>query len=99
MRIEKESIERHNEQHLAKHRRHFDFLSQEIGSLHTILDKLVRFQVAVPSWALGTGGTRFGRFSGKGEPGTLEQKIEDVGLRSEERRVGKEGRSWGAGER
>ncbi|MEI9944654.1 MAG: TIM barrel protein [Chitinophagaceae bacterium] len=38
------------------------------------------FQVAIPSWALGTGGTRFGRFSGGGEPGNLEEKMEDVGL-------------------
>src|SRR5690606_5376115 len=45
-----------------------------------IIEKLQKFQIAIPSWALGTGGTRFGRFSGKGEPGTLEQKIEDVGL-------------------
>ena len=29
---------------------------------------------------MGTGGTRFGRFSGGGEPGNLEEKIEDVGL-------------------
>ena len=29
---------------------------------------------------LGTGGTRFGRFGGGGEPGNLEEKIEDVGL-------------------
>jgi L-rhamnose isomerase/sugar isomerase len=29
---------------------------------------------------LGTGGTRFGRFSGGGEPRTLEEKIEDAGL-------------------
>jgi len=36
--------------------------------------------VAIPSWALGTGGTRFGRFSGGGEPADLEQKIQDVGL-------------------
>jgi L-rhamnose isomerase/sugar isomerase len=36
--------------------------------------------VAIPSWALGTGGTRFGRFSGAGEPGNLEEKMEDVGL-------------------
>ena len=41
---------------------------------------MVDFQIAIPSWALGTGGTRFGRFSGGGEPATLEQKIEDVGL-------------------
>ena len=38
------------------------------------------FNVAIPSWALGTGGTRFGRFSGAGEPGNLEEKMEDVGL-------------------
>ena len=29
---------------------------------------------------MGTGGTRFGRFSGSGEPRNLEEKIEDVGL-------------------
>ncbi len=38
------------------------------------------FQVAIPSWALGTGGTRFGRFAGGGEPRSLEEKIEDIGL-------------------
>jgi L-rhamnose isomerase / sugar isomerase len=38
------------------------------------------FQVAIPSWALGTGGTRFARFSGSGEPRSLEEKIEDIGL-------------------
>ncbi|HZX58300.1 MAG TPA: TIM barrel protein, partial [Mucilaginibacter sp.] len=35
---------------------------------------------AIPSWALGSGGTRFGRFSGGGEPRNLEEKIEDVGV-------------------
>ena len=44
------------------------------------MEKLIKFQVAIPSWALGTGGTRFGRFSGSGEPGSLEEKMEDVGL-------------------
>jgi len=45
-----------------------------------IIDKIKAFQVAIPSWALGTGGTRFGRFPNGGEPGNLEEKIEDVGL-------------------
>ena len=36
------------------------------------------FAVAVPSWALGTGGTRFGRFPGAGEPRTLSEKLEDA---------------------
>jgi L-rhamnose isomerase/sugar isomerase len=41
---------------------------------------LTDFQVAVPSWALGTGGTRFGRFTCGGDPRSLEEKIEDIGL-------------------
>lgn len=44
------------------------------------LAPLVAFQVAVPSWALGTGGTRFGRFAGGGEPRSLAEKIADVAL-------------------
>ena len=45
-----------------------------------LLQKLIDFQVAIPSWALGTGGTRFARFGGGGEPRNLEEKIEDIGL-------------------
>ncbi|MEX0361544.1 MAG: TIM barrel protein [Allomuricauda sp.] len=45
-----------------------------------ILSKLAKFQVAIPSWALGAGGTRFGRFGFGGEPANLEQKICDVGI-------------------
>ncbi|HEX7845295.1 MAG TPA: sugar isomerase, partial [Chitinophagaceae bacterium] len=45
-----------------------------------LIEKLKAFQIAIPSWALGTGGTRFGRFPGVGEPRSLEEKIEDVGL-------------------
>jgi L-rhamnose isomerase/sugar isomerase len=46
----------------------------------SIIQALMDFQVAIPSWALGAGGTRFGRYSQGGEPATLEHKIEDVGL-------------------
>jgi L-rhamnose isomerase / sugar isomerase len=35
------------------------------------------FAVAVPSWGVGTGGTRFGRFPGPGEPRGIEEKLED----------------------
>ncbi len=35
------------------------------------------FRVAVPSWGLTTGGTRFGRFPLPGEPQTIFEKIED----------------------
>ena len=35
------------------------------------------FRVAVPSWGLTTGGTRFGRFPAPGEPQTIFEKLED----------------------
>ncbi len=35
------------------------------------------FRVAVPSWGVGTGGTRFARFPGVGEPRGIFEKLED----------------------
>lgn len=80
MNLEKIYIQEHNGKLEAKHRRAFDYVSSNMANVEDIVGKLQAFQIAIPSWALGTGGTRFGRFSGKGEPSTLEQKIEDVGL-------------------
>jgi L-rhamnose isomerase/sugar isomerase len=37
------------------------------------------FRVAVPSWGVGTGGTRFARFPGEGEPRDIYEKLEDCG--------------------
>lgn len=80
MRIEKYKIEEHNRSLLAEHKRKFDFVAGGLNDVEAVLQKLIDFNVAIPSWALGTGGTRFGRFSGAGEPGNLEEKMEDVGL-------------------
>ncbi|MBD8530028.1 MULTISPECIES: L-rhamnose catabolism isomerase [unclassified Massilia] len=45
------------------------------------LTKLAQtFQVAVPSWGAGTGGTRFARFAGRGEPRNVFEKIEDCAV-------------------
>src|SRR5271156_697284 len=35
------------------------------------------FGVAIPTWGVGTGGTRFARFPGPGEPRGIEDKLED----------------------
>lgn len=43
-----------------------------------VIAEVRRFSAAAPSWALGTGGTRFGRFPVGGEPRTTEEKIDDV---------------------
>ena len=80
MQIEKYRIDEHNQTLLQSHKRNFDFVSAGIKNIDDILEKLIEFQVAIPSWALGTGGTRFGRFNAGGEPTTLEDKINDVGL-------------------
>ena len=80
MSIEKYKIEEFNQSQLKEHRRKLDFIVAGLPDAEGLLQKLMDFQVAIPSWALGTGGTRFGRFSGGGEPRSLEEKMEDVGL-------------------
>ncbi|MEO5889044.1 MAG: sugar isomerase [Ferruginibacter sp.] len=80
MLLDKRLIEESNNGLLTAHRQSYEHVAAVVDDPETIIQKLVDFQVAVPSWALGTGGTRFGRFSGGGEPGNLEQKIEDIGL-------------------
>ena len=80
MRIDKKQIDQHNSDVQKTHQKRFDFAKSEIPNAEAIIQKLMDFNVAIPSWALGTGGTRFARFSGAGEPGNLEQKMEDIGL-------------------
>jgi L-rhamnose isomerase/sugar isomerase len=79
MLIEKYRIDEANHQLSNKHQRQFDYVAADVKNLEEVMQKLGAFNIAIPSWALGTGGTRFGRFSGGGEPRTLEEKIEDVG--------------------
>ena len=84
MKIKKEQIQDFNKSAIDSHKENFTFLANQLTirgkSVETIVSKLTDFQIAIPSWALGAGGTRFGRFSFYGEPSNLEQKIEDVGL-------------------
>jgi L-rhamnose isomerase/sugar isomerase len=84
MRIGKGQIQDINKKRLASHSEKYNFLAENLTKrghdVDSIITKLSEFQVAIPSWALGAGGTRFGRFSYFGEPSNLEQKLEDVGL-------------------
>ena len=84
MKIQKEQISDCNKKGLASHNENYDFLANKLSKqgceVSNIISKLAKYQVAIPSWALGAGGTRFGRFSFHGEPSNLEQKIEDIGL-------------------
>jgi L-rhamnose isomerase/sugar isomerase len=80
MQLDKHKIDEINHQQLTKHQRAFEFVAADVKELDNILKRLGAFNIAIPSWALGTGGTRFGRFSGGGEPRSLEEKIADVGV-------------------
>src|SRR4026209_2314598 len=80
MQIEKHKLDNHNEIHFASHKKKWEALRNDIPTGEEVVKKLIDFQIAIPSWALGTGGTRFGRFAGGGEPRSLEEKIEDIGL-------------------
>ena len=78
--LSKEQIEKSNKENWSLHKKKYEFISEEIDHAEEVLKKLTAFQIAIPSWALGTGGTRFGRFGGGGEPRSLEEKIEDIGM-------------------
>jgi L-rhamnose isomerase/sugar isomerase len=78
------SIGQFNEKRLGKHSKNVAYLKDRLDlgddGFSTLVKKISTLQVAIPSWALGTGGTRFGRFAQGGEPRNLEEKIEDVGV-------------------
>ena len=82
--ITSEEVQALNAPHLEAHKRRISYLKGELESadldIEQLLEAIGQLEIAIPSWALGTGGTRFGRFPGGGEPATLHQKIQDIGL-------------------
>lgn len=52
-------------------------LARQDINIDDITAKAEEFQIAVPSWGTGTGGTRFARFPGIGEPRNIFDKLED----------------------
>lgn len=84
MKLTKTIIQEQNVSLQSAHQEAFAFLKLQLDKkgidAESLVEKIQDFQVAIPSWALGAGGTRFGRFSIGGEPGNLEQKINDIGI-------------------
>jgi L-rhamnose isomerase/sugar isomerase len=48
--------------------------------IESIKAELADFSVAVPSWGVGRGGTRFGKFPIPGEPTNIHEKLEDCAV-------------------
>lgn len=84
MKLTADQISDFNKQQDGSYESQIDYLNNKFSkkgiSIDEIIKKLGSFNVAIPSWALGAGGTRFGRFSYGGEPSSLEQKLDDIGL-------------------
>lgn len=55
-------------------------LSHRGIDIEAIKAKVSAFGVAIPSWGVGTGGTRFARFPGPGEPRDIFDKLDDCGV-------------------
>jgi L-rhamnose isomerase/sugar isomerase len=68
----------------AAHREDYDALGRTLARRGVDVDTVTRqvqaFGVAVPTWGVGTGGTRFARFPGPGEPRSVFDKIADCGV-------------------
>lgn len=55
-------------------------LSRHGVDIDAVTAQVSAFTVAVPSWGVGTGGTRFARFPGPGEPRGIFEKLDDCGV-------------------
>ena len=78
------TVEEINHARAATLKRQYDFLGEDLAhrgvKIDEVLKKVSAFGVAVPSWGVGTGGTRFARFPGAGEPRDVFDKIEDCAV-------------------
>ena len=82
--ISQATVEAENESRLTALRRDYDSLGERLDRRGVAIDEIRRkvaaYGVAVPSWGVGTGGTRFARFPGKGEPRNIFDKLEDCAV-------------------
>lgn len=82
--IDPARVEAHNAQHGAALQSDFNALGEQLARRGVEINRLVTearaFGVAVPSWGTGTGGTRFARFPGPGEPASIFDKLDDCGV-------------------
>ena len=77
-------VEESNHERENTLKKKFDFLGEDLErrgiKIADVLKKVSAFSVAAPSWGVGSGGTRFARFPGGGEPRDVFDKIEDCSI-------------------
>lgn len=71
----------HNDARQSALKADYDALGEHLDrrgfSIQDLTKKAEAFGVAIPSWGVGTGGTRFARFPGIGEPRGIFEKLDD----------------------
>lgn len=74
-------IQEHNSPRSTLLAEDYDHLARQLARRRVDIESLVQramaFRVAVPSWGVGTGGTRFARFGIEGGPRDIFEKLED----------------------
>jgi len=80
-------IEAENAKHAAALKDDYAALGAQLArrgvDIENVTKKVSEFFVAVPSWGVGTGGTRFARFPGQGEPRGIFDKLDDCSVINE----------------
>ncbi len=80
-RITDDFVAAQNEKARAWLEEDYAHLARQLARRGVEIERLVAraqaFRVAVPSWGVGTGGTRFARFPGPGEPRSVFEKLDD----------------------
>ena len=82
--IDPHQIAAHNDK-LARHvHQDYAHLGEQLARRDVDIDRVraqvAAFGVAIPSWGVGTGGTRFARFPGRGEPRHVFDKLQDCAV-------------------
>lgn len=82
--ISTDIIEAQNSRRAAALHADYDTLGAQLArrgaDIEALTTRAMGFGVAVPSWGTGTGGTRFARFPGDGEPRNIFDKLEDCSV-------------------
>jgi L-rhamnose isomerase/sugar isomerase len=89
--ISEDFIATENARHQKALTEDYDALGRQLArrgiSIESMTERAMSYAVAVPTWGVGTGGTRFARFPGPGEPRNIHDKLEDCGVINQLTRV------------
>ena len=82
--ISADRIQADNDQRSAALNSDYQALGEQLARRGVKIDALTQqaqqLEVALPSWGVGTGGTRFARFPGQGEPRNIFEKLDDCAV-------------------